>query len=91
MEFVIHRSFDDTGVSALAAALQALPEVASVTEEEGRWYSVPDRDDLPEWFALRVTAAGTAGDPAGFKALLHRVIEETLPPETVSDFTVMWV
>lgn len=88
MKFVIHRSFDDTGLARLARALKASPEVADVTEDEGRWYAVPDRDDLPEWFALHVEAADKAADPDRFEAFLRRVIGETLPPELVRDFTV---
>lgn len=45
---------DDRIVDAIEGLLADHPRIRTVVSETGRWYATPDRDDLPEWFALRV-------------------------------------
>ena len=52
--FTIHQTGDDTAVDRAQRILEADPRITSIVEEGGRWYSVPDGDDLPEWNALRI-------------------------------------
>lgn len=30
------------------------PRITEILSESGQWYATPERDDLPEWYALRV-------------------------------------
>ena len=52
--FTIIQTGDDDVLDQVTPILEADARITSVIEEGGRWYSTPDRDDLPEWFALRV-------------------------------------
>ncbi|WP_284124412.1 hypothetical protein [Parerythrobacter aestuarii] len=52
--FTIHQTGDDTAVDEAANILAGVKQITSIHAESGRWYSVPDGDDLPEWNALRI-------------------------------------
>ena len=52
---LIVRNYEDTGLSTLESILSDHPLVLSTVQDEGRYYSVPDRDDLPEWFSLHIS------------------------------------
>lgn len=52
--FSIIQTGDDDVVDRAEALLAGFRGVRSVVSETGQWYSTPDRDDLPEWNALRV-------------------------------------
>lgn len=54
VSLTITQSFNDDGFEPIKAWLQADPRVTGETTEKGRHYSVPDRDDLPEWYAIRI-------------------------------------
>lgn len=51
----IIQSFNDDGFEPIREWLQADPRVTGETTENGRHYSVPDGDDLPEWYAIRIS------------------------------------
>ncbi len=44
---------DDDVLERVERLLEQDARITSITSEGGRWYSVPDGDDLPEWYALR--------------------------------------
>ncbi len=50
----ITQSIDDDGFEPIKAWLQADPRVTGQTTDNGRYYTVPDGDDLPEWYAIRI-------------------------------------
>ena len=52
--FSIIQTGDDDVVDRVERLLESVSSVRTVVSETGQWYSTPDRDDLPEWNALRV-------------------------------------
>lgn len=66
--FSVIQTGDDRTLDKVHVLLSEDPRVTAIVEESGRWYSTPDGDDLPEWFALR-----TYCDPT----LVDTVMEET--------------
>ena len=50
----ITQNLDDDGFEPIKAWLQADSRVTGETTDNGRHYSVPDGDDLPEWYAIRI-------------------------------------
>lgn len=52
--FSIIQTGDDDVVDRVERLLEGFRGVRTVVSETGQWYSTPDRDDLPEWNALRV-------------------------------------
>ena len=51
--FSVIESVEDKVIDRIATVLEADPRILHISDEQGRYYSNPDRDDLPEWFALR--------------------------------------
>lgn len=51
--FSVIESVEDEVIDEVAAVLATDPRITHIEHEQGRYYSNPDRDDLPEWFALR--------------------------------------
>lgn len=52
--FSIIQTGDDDVVDRVESLLDGFRGVRAVVYETGQWHSTPDRDDLPEWTALRV-------------------------------------
>lgn len=53
---------DDDVVDRVERLLENDERISSVVSETGRWHSTPDRDDLPEWTALRVYCGDAQSD-----------------------------
>jgi hypothetical protein len=60
---VIGGEDDENALDRVETYLNKDSRVESVVSETGRWYSVPDRDDLPIWIALRVYSREKDRDP----------------------------
>ena len=54
VSLTIIQSFNDDGFEPIKKWLQADPRVTGEATENGRHYTVPDGDDLPEWYAIRI-------------------------------------
>lgn len=52
--FSIIQNLDDNLLDRVSPLLEDDSRILFVGEDHGHHYSTPDRDDLPEWFALRV-------------------------------------
>ena len=52
--FTIVQTGDDAALDRAADILSDDDRITEIIHESGRWYAVPDRDDLPEWNALRI-------------------------------------
>lgn len=52
--FSIIQTGDDDVVDRVEGLLDGFRGVRTVVYETGQWHSTPDREDLPEWNALRV-------------------------------------
>lgn len=84
--FTIIQSYDDGVLDRIVPILEADGRITSIVEEGGRWYSTPDRDDLPEWFALRVYCV--TGDLDGLMDEMGRTIETRLGKEAASKVSI---
>lgn len=80
--FTIIQTGDDGVLDRVIPLLEADHRVTSIIEESGRWHSTPDRDDLPEWFALRTYCK--TDDLDGLMEELGRLIESRLGKEAAS-------
>lgn len=84
--FSVVQTGDDGVLDQVSALLAKDPRITSVVSESGRWYATPDRDDLPEWFALRAYCS---------RDLIEQVMQETqerirenLGPDAASEVSV---
>ena len=84
--FSIIQTGSDAVLDRVMPLLDRDPRIISVTDEAGRWYSVPDGDDLPEWFALRVRCPGDQIDEVMRDTTA--AIRETLGDEAVNRLTI---
>jgi hypothetical protein len=75
---------DETALDRVESFLERDPRVESVISETGRWYSVPDRDELPEWIALRVYS-GTK-DRDALMAMTRTYLDEKLGVDLRVDY-----
>lgn len=55
VQFMVTRNHSDEGLDAVERLLSEDKRVLSMGRDEGRHYSVPDGDDLPEWFSIHVS------------------------------------
>ncbi|MFQ5439038.1 MAG: DUF308 domain-containing protein [Paracoccaceae bacterium] len=55
--FSVVQTGDDRALNRVERLLQGDPRITDIIAESGQWYASPDRDDLPEWHALRVYCA----------------------------------
>lgn len=51
--FSVVQTGDDDILTKVEALLEKDPRITAIVSESGQWYQNPDRDDLPEWHALR--------------------------------------
>jgi len=72
----ITQNLNDDGFEPIRAWLQADPRVTSETTDNGRHYSVPDGDDLPEWYAIRISTIHKHREP--LKDDLQKMIDSDL-------------
>lgn len=84
--FTIIQTGDDDVLDRITPILEADERITSVIEEYGRWYSTPDRDDLPEWFALRVYCK--TDDLDQFMREVGRLIETRLGKEAAGEVQI---
>ncbi|MBD1547551.1 hypothetical protein [Roseibium aggregatum] len=84
--FTIVQTGDDDVLDRVADLLAGDDRITDVVEEGGRWYSVPDRDDLPEWFALRVYCQ--VDDLDAFMEEIDRLIEDRLGSKSAAKVRV---
>lgn len=54
LKFTIHQTGESSELDRIHDFLSGENAVTSISEQSGRHYSVPDRDDLPEWTSLWV-------------------------------------
>lgn len=87
--FTVYETGDDTYLDAVAELLAKNPEIETMVGESGRHYSVPDGDDLPEWFALRVYCARGARPLDDIMNDLNAEIREKLGEEAFFRLSVM--
>ena len=52
VEFMVLRNHSDDGLGTVERFLEQDTRVLSIGRDEGRYYTVPDREDLPEWFSI---------------------------------------
>jgi hypothetical protein len=72
----ITQNFNDDGFEPIRAWLQADSRVAAESTDNGRHYSVPDGDDLPEWYAIRIST--TYKQRESLKEDLQKMIDTDL-------------
>ena len=84
--FTIHQTGGEGAVDAAREVLAREPRITSIVEEGGRWYSVPDGDDLPEWNALRIYC--TVDDLDGFMDEMRALLKEKLSAEDYGELTI---
>lgn len=66
--FSVVQTGDHTVLDEVEALMAKDKRIVSIVTDSGRWYSVPDGDDLPEWFALRAYCS---------PELIDQVMEDT--------------
>lgn len=54
LKFTIHQTGESSALDRIHDFLSKDSSVTDISEQSGRHYSVPDRDDLPEWTSLWV-------------------------------------
>ena len=84
--FTIHQTGEDHALDRAGEILSGDKRITSMHWETGRWYSVPDGDDLPEWFALRITC--DVDDLDAFMEEISEKLQEMLP---ASDFNALTI
>lgn len=84
--FTIHQTGETDALDRIRAALGDEPAITSIVEESGRHYSVPDRDDLPEWTALRIYCE--TQDLDAYMAALRERLVAALGQDTVNAVTI---
>lgn len=76
--FSVVESVEETVLDDVAGLARKDPRISHVGYDSGRYYSVPDGDDLPEWFALRIECRKDERD-AVMQALEERIRAEMGP------------
>lgn len=66
--FSVVQTGDDDVLVRVERLLKEDPRITDIVSESGQWHQTPDRDDLPEWHALRAYCA---------RSKVETVIEES--------------
>lgn len=77
---------DDSVIDRVESLLEKDPRVTAIVSETGRWHQTPDRDDLPEWTALRVYFGFDGSEEA--RDHLTNLIRENLGPDALNRVTI---
>ncbi|NIZ59615.1 hypothetical protein DL239_01350 [Sedimentitalea sp. CY04] len=54
-EFMVLRNYSDDGLGTVELFLEQDMRVLNMGRDEGRYYTVPDGRDLPEWFSIHAS------------------------------------
>ena len=84
--FSVIESIEDKVIDKVASVLSTDPRITHIEHEQGRYYSNPDRDDLPEWFALRCECRREERDQVMEDAA--RLIAERLGQESANRVSI---
>ena len=84
--FSIVQTGDDAVVSAVARLLEGHAQITAVVPDTGRWHETPDRDDLPEWHALRIYCAPGSRDEV--IAMVTDLIRERLGEAALNEVSI---
>lgn len=84
--FSIIQTGDDDVVDRIERLLESVSSVRTVVSETGQWHSTPDRDDLPEWNALRVYCDAKEADEVMEEVTNH--IKDKLGVEALNKVTI---
>jgi hypothetical protein len=70
----------------LVTVIGGEPRIFNIVSEEGRYYSVPDGDDLPPWYALRIGCL--KGDEDDLMEWSRKAIAEALGKDVANSLQI---